>query len=83
MAALAVARDRVLAVGNSFDHDIEGAAGMGIAGALVTEGVHRTTFHGARTSADYLERLETLVGDSTTRPRFLLRGFATTPKVHL
>ena len=76
LAAMPVARERILAVGDSMDHDIEGAAGMGIAAALVTGGVHRAAFEGATTSATCLERLETLAGESAVRPRFLLRRFA-------
>ena len=82
LSALPVAHDRILAVGNSFDHDIEGAAGMGIAGALVTEGVHRDAFHGAGTVGELLERLELIAGDSANRPRFLLRRFAPSGSSH-
>ena len=79
LAAMPVARARILAVGNSMDHDIEGASGMGIAAALVTAGVHRAAFEGATTAAACLERLETLAGASAARPRFLLRRFAPRP----
>jgi HAD superfamily hydrolase (TIGR01459 family) len=82
LAALPVAPGHVLAVGDSFDHDIEGAVGMGIAAALVTEGVHRDAFRDAVSAADCVERLVTLAGDSPSRPRFLLRQFAPTRGAH-
>ena len=75
-AAMPIARERILAVGDSMDHDVEGAAGMHIAAALVTGGVHRAAFEGATTAATCLERLETLAGEDAARPRFLLRRFA-------
>lgn len=68
---------RVLAIGDSLDHDIAGAAGVGLDSALVTGGIHRADFAEAADPAAMLRRL----GDLTTarpgaaRPTWLLPGF--------
>jgi HAD superfamily hydrolase (TIGR01459 family) len=66
---------RLLAVGDSLEHDIGGAVPFGIEGALVVGGVHGDAFANAGSAADLLECLDTLCRSETHRPRWLLRGF--------
>ena len=75
LALLGLPRARVLAIGDSLDHDIAGAAPLGIDGALPIEGVHAEAFAGAITHADLLARLDRLCLTRSHRPRWLLRGF--------
>ncbi|NQY82103.1 MAG: TIGR01459 family HAD-type hydrolase [Alphaproteobacteria bacterium] len=44
----AVPRQRVLAVGDSLDHDIQGANNVDIASMLLTQGIHRHAWHAIR-----------------------------------
>jgi HAD superfamily hydrolase (TIGR01459 family) len=76
LARMALPPARIVAVGDSLDHDIAGAAGFGIDGALVTKGVPREAFGAAATPADLLAHLELLVAEHGCRPRWLLRAFA-------
>jgi HAD superfamily hydrolase (TIGR01459 family) len=45
LAALGCAPERILAVGDSIDHDILGAARIGLRSALVASGVHAAALH--------------------------------------
>ncbi|GBD43441.1 Phosphoglycolate phosphatase [bacterium HR40] len=46
-----VARERILAIGDSASHDVVGAKRSGLAVCLVTSGIHRDAFAAARTPA--------------------------------
>lgn len=79
LALLDLPSSRLLAIGDSLDHDIAGAAAFGIDGALPIEGVHAATFADAVTDADMLARLDGLCLIHPHRPRWLLRGFRPAP----
>ncbi len=67
---------KVLAVGDSLEHDVAGAAGAGLDSALVTAGIHRAAFAGATDAADNLRRLGKLEAEfDQTAPTWLLPGF--------
>ena len=67
----------MLAVGDSLDHDVAGAEGVGLDSALLTSGIHRAAFADAATAADRLRRLVELTAASPGRaaPTWLLPGF--------
>lgn len=68
--------DRVLAVGDSLDHDIKGAAGAGIDAALTRGGVHRDALAGDFGAAEQRRRLaEMLKPEALPAPRWLLPDF--------
>jgi HAD superfamily hydrolase (TIGR01459 family) len=75
LAILELPPARLLAVGDSLDHDIGGAAPFGIDGALVLGGVHEAAFAGAVSAPDLLARLAALCEGHPYRPRWLLRAF--------
>ncbi len=79
MTLLDLPPGRILAIGDSLDHDIAGAAAMGIDGALSIEGVHATAFASDMADADLLSRLDELCLTRPDRPRWLLRGFRPLP----
>lgn len=79
LAILELPPDRLVAVGDSLDHDIAGAAPFGIDGALVLGGVHAAHFAGAVSAADLDTRLAALCQGQPFRPRWLLRAFHPTP----
>lgn len=66
---------RVLAVGDSLDHDIQGGAGMGMPTVLVTSGVHGPDFAGAGAPADIVARAERLAGGPRELPDWLIASF--------
>ena len=68
---------RVLAVGDSLDHDIAGAAGVGLDSALVTAGIHRADFAEAVEPETQLRRLGELTAarPGAALPTWLLPGF--------
>jgi ribonucleotide monophosphatase NagD (HAD superfamily) len=74
LATMAMPGERIVAVGDSLEHDIEGAAGFGIDGALILDGIHAGTFAGAAGEADLLARLQDLLGGRGQAPRWLLRA---------
>lgn len=67
--------ERVVAVGDSLEHDVAGAAPFGVEGALVLGGVHAAAFGRDASPAELLKRLEPLCAASDHRPRWLLRAF--------
>ena len=76
LAELDLPADRVLAVGDSLDHDIKGAADAGIDAALTRGGVHRETLAGDFDAAEQRRRLaEMLQPDALPAPRWLLPDF--------
>jgi HAD superfamily hydrolase (TIGR01459 family) len=78
--ALDLPCERLVAIGDSLDHDIAGSAGLGIDGALVTGGVHRDAFVDAASPAAMLEALGRLAGARPARPRWLMPGLRPTPR---
>ena len=72
LARLNLRVERIVAVGDSLHHDVDGAAAFGIDAALVTDGVHRSAFAGARNLASVVDDL---AGASELRPRWLLQRF--------
>lgn len=68
---------RVLAIGDSLDHDVAGAAGVGLDSALVTGGVHRTDFGETADPAARLRRLGEVMAarPGAAVPAWLLPGF--------
>jgi HAD superfamily hydrolase (TIGR01459 family) len=63
---------RVLAIGDSLDHDIRGGAGMGMATALVTSGILASAFDLAAGEAAMLDAAGRLAREAGVRPDFLL-----------
>lgn len=66
---------RVLAVGDSLAHDVAGAKGVGIAAALVVEGIHKDAL-GDPADDGFGSRLQALVRREAAQPDYLLRRLA-------
>lgn len=64
--------DRVLAIGDSLEHDIVGGQGAGMLTALVAGGVHAPEFPGADTPTATAERARRLWRDSSVLPHWIL-----------
>lgn len=75
LALLDLPPERLVAVGDSLEHDIGGAAAFGIEGALVRGGVHAVAFAGAASPAELRRRLDALCTEHGPRPRWLLHAF--------
>jgi HAD superfamily hydrolase (TIGR01459 family) len=67
---------KVVAVGDSLDHDIDGAAAAGLDAALVLAGVHAGDFADTRSEEDIGRTVDGLRPPRATRPRWVLRRFA-------
>lgn len=67
---------RVLAVGDSLDHDIAGAQGVGVASALVIEGIHREELGCPDDGSAFESRLAALQRSAHAQPDYLLRQLA-------
>lgn len=67
---------RVLAVGDSLSHDIAGAQGVGVAAALVIEGIHNEELGDPGDGEAFESRLAALERDHHARPDYLLRRLA-------
>lgn len=67
---------RVLAVGDSLAHDVAGAAGVGVASALIVQGIHREELGDPERTADFDSRLAGLTRRHKASPDFLLRRLA-------
>lgn len=65
--------NRILAIGDSLAHDIAGAVSVGMASALVLQGIHRKDLGDPDRSADFDSRLASLTRQYKARPDFLLR----------
>jgi HAD superfamily hydrolase (TIGR01459 family) len=70
--ALDLPIERLVAIGDSLDHDVAGSAALGIDSTLVTGGVHRDAFAAADSPAAMLDVLDRLTG---ARPRWLMSNF--------
>lgn len=75
LPALGLPPDRIVAIGDSLEHDIGGPAPFGIDGALVIGGVHASAFLGMVGDVELLRGLEPLCAEVGCRPRWLLRAF--------
>ncbi len=64
---------RIVAVGDSLAHDIAGAQGVGLAAALVIEGIHHEDLGNPADGAAFDSRLAALERQHHARPDYLLR----------
>lgn len=71
-----LAPGRILAVGDSLSHDIAGAQGVGLASALVIEGIHRDELGDPGQDATFDSRLAALLRHHHAVPDYLLRRLA-------
>ena len=71
-----VARARIVAVGDSLQHDVAGGARIGVATAFVTAGIHRADFAGAASAAAVRARLARLCRIPESRPDWVMETFA-------
>ena len=71
-----LAPGRIVAVGDSLQHDIAGGKAAGLGTALVTGGIHRDAFAGATDSAACRQALDALGIVAEQRPDWLLPSFA-------
>jgi HAD superfamily hydrolase (TIGR01459 family) len=67
---------RVLAIGDSLAHDIAGAAGVGLAAALVIEGIHHEELGTCADGEAFASRLAALERRHLARPDYLLQRLA-------
>jgi HAD superfamily hydrolase (TIGR01459 family) len=73
LAALGgVPRHRVAAVGDSLQHDIAGGKAAGLATVLVTGGIHREDFAGARNAQDCVAALRALGAGPQAWPDWII-----------
>lgn len=74
LAALApLPASRMVALGDSLAHDVAGAQGVGLAAALVIEGIHREDLGNPSDGAAFESRLAALERQHHARPDYLLR----------
>jgi ribonucleotide monophosphatase NagD (HAD superfamily) len=75
-AALGIAdRRRVLAIGDSLEHDIAGAARAGIPSAFVAGGIHAAELGISYGEAPSARALAALLADAPARPSFVVPAF--------
>jgi HAD superfamily hydrolase (TIGR01459 family) len=67
---------RMVAVGDSLAHDIAGAQGVGLAAALVIDGIHREELGNPLDGGAFDSRLAALERQHHARPDYLLRRLA-------
>ena len=65
-------RTEIVAVGDSLEHDIQGANGMGIASCFLTGGIHAAEFPADATPDDRRQRLEQLSAEFGARPDWVI-----------
>lgn len=70
-----IARDRIVAVGDSVEHDVAGAASVGLPCALVAGGVHAEALGIARGQMPATERLRSLLHGAPAHPAFVVPAF--------
>ncbi|NIA70665.1 TIGR01459 family HAD-type hydrolase [Pelagibius litoralis] len=68
--------DRVLAIGDSLAHDVAGAAGVGMASALILQGIHCDDLGSPDDGPNFENRLARLTRHYQATPGFLLRSLA-------
>ncbi len=78
--ALGLSPERLVAIGDLLDHDVAGAARLGIDSVLIASGVHRDAFAAARTPAAMLEAVGRLAGTGRPRPQWLMPAFRPSPE---
>jgi len=68
-----VAVNRIVAIGDSLEHDIQGARGVGLTAAFCLDGIHRDAFDLTRPAQDNLAAVEALAADhGGAQPDFVL-----------
>jgi HAD superfamily hydrolase (TIGR01459 family) len=67
---------RVLAIGDSLDHDIRGGTGMGMGTVLITSGILAPEFGAAADERGMVETALRLAGETGDRPDWLLPSLA-------
>ena len=70
-----IPRSRIVAVGDSLDHDVAGAASVSLPCALVAGGVHAEALGIVRGEVPTAESLEALLGRAPARPAFVVPAF--------
>ena len=73
LARLAMPADRIVAVGDSLEHDVRGAAGAGIDSALVLSGVHTDL---VRDRPGWETIIGRVLAAGAPHPRWVLERFA-------
>ena len=73
--ALSCPRERVIAIGDSLEHDILGASRVGLPSALVASGVHAGDLAIAWGEWPAADRFSALIDSAPAVPQFLLRAF--------
>jgi len=64
--------DRIVAIGDSLQHDIVGARGAGFATAFITEGIHKEDFADTRDVCAWQDRLVALAKAHGTLPNWVM-----------
>lgn len=75
LAALGCAADRVIAVGDSVEHDVLGASRVGLASALIPGGVHGEALGVPWGALPTQERWRSFAANAPAKPDYLLGGF--------
>jgi ribonucleotide monophosphatase NagD (HAD superfamily) len=66
----------IVAIGDSVEHDIKGAQGVGIASAFVMGGIHQTGFAAGDGPAAHAHHLDQLCTVHATRPDWVVPSIA-------
>jgi HAD superfamily hydrolase (TIGR01459 family) len=66
---------RVVAVGDSIEHDVAGAAGAGVASALIAGGIHAAQLGIAHGQAPSRDAVAALLATAPARPSFVVPAF--------
>ncbi|WP_165769423.1 TIGR01459 family HAD-type hydrolase [Arboricoccus pini] len=75
-ALAAIDRSRIIGIGDSLDHDVKGAAGMGLASGFVLNGLHQEAFAAAGAQEAGLKTaLDALCRNHAIWPDFALPAF--------
>lgn len=75
LAALGCLADKVLAIGDSVEHDVLGAVRAGIRSALIPGGVHGPELGVAWGQRPSMQRWKTFAANAPAKPDYLLRAF--------
>lgn len=70
-----IPRSRIVAVGDSLDHDVAGAASVSLPCALVAGGVHAEALGIVRGAMPSADKLEALLARAPARPAFVVPAF--------
>jgi HAD superfamily hydrolase (TIGR01459 family) len=66
---------RVIAVGDSFFHDVVGGARFGLATAFVTDGIHKAEFSNTLDDASRFQKLAEIAQEFRVLPNWIIRQF--------